>query len=137
MATFKAFRVHTIDGKSVCRFEQLALEDLDPGPVVIQTAYSAITYKDAMAARGVGKNVRTDRPCVTGIDLAGVVVASADSRFTEGDRVIVTKRHAFIQFLCNLHRLFNRKAELVIGRLLQGAGHKGWQWIFEALFIGN
>ena len=90
MATFKAFRVHTIDGKSVCRFEQLALEDLDPGPVVIQTAYSAITYKDAMAARGVGKNVRTDRPCVTGIDLAGVVVASADSRFTEGDRVIVT-----------------------------------------------
>lgn len=90
MATFKAFRVHTIDGKPVCRFEQLALEDLDPGEVVIETAYSAITYKDAMAARGVGKNVRTNRPCVTGIDLAGVVVTSADSRFTKGDPVIVT-----------------------------------------------
>src|SRR5581483_184766 len=90
METFKAFRVHTIDGKPVCKFEQLALNDIDPGPVVIQTAFSAITYKDAMAARGVGKNVRTDRPCVTGVDLAGVVVRSEDQRFKEGDQVAVT-----------------------------------------------
>jgi acrylyl-CoA reductase (NADPH) len=88
--TFKAFRVHTIDGKPVCRFEKLTLEDLDPGPVVIRTAYSAITYKDAMAARGVGKNVRTERPCVTGVDLSGEVVSSEDARFKPGDKVIVT-----------------------------------------------
>ena len=56
METFKAFRVHTVDGKPQCRFEQLTLDDIDPGPVVIRTAFSAITYKDAMAARGVGKN---------------------------------------------------------------------------------
>src|SRR5262249_3417584 len=43
-----------------------------------------------MAARGVGKNVRTDRPCVTGVDLSGVVVSSADPRFREGDQVVVT-----------------------------------------------
>ena len=85
MNKFKAYRVHTIDGKPVCRFETLSLDDLDPGPVVIRTAYSAVTYKDAMAARGVGKNVRTDRPCVTGVDLSGEVVSSADSRFREGD----------------------------------------------------
>ncbi|MCC7083222.1 MAG: acryloyl-CoA reductase [Burkholderiales bacterium] len=90
MSAFKAFRVHTIDGKPVCRFETLALKDLDPGPVVIKVAYSAITYKDAMAARGVGKNVRTDRPCVTGVDLSGEVVSSEDAQFKEGDRVIVT-----------------------------------------------
>lgn len=90
METFKAFRVHTIDGKPVCRFEQLTLDDLDPGPVLIRTAFSAITYKDAMAARGLGKNVRTDRPCVTGVDLSGVVVQSEDDRFKEGDPVIVT-----------------------------------------------
>lgn len=90
METFKAYRVHTINGKPVCKFEQLTLNELDPGDVVIKTAYSAITYKDAMAARGVGKNVRTDRPCVTGVDLAGVVVSSADKRFREGDKVIVT-----------------------------------------------
>lgn len=87
---FKAFRVHTIDGKPVCRFEQLTLDDIDAGPVLIRTAFSAITYKDAMAARGVGKNVRTDRPCVTGVDLSGVVVQSEDGRFKEGDAVVVT-----------------------------------------------
>jgi putative YhdH/YhfP family quinone oxidoreductase len=90
MNPFKAFRVHTVDGKPVCRFETLTLDDIDPGAVVIKTAYSAITYKDAMAARGVGKNVRTDRPCVTGVDLSGVVVSSQDARFAEGDRVAVT-----------------------------------------------
>jgi acrylyl-CoA reductase (NADPH) len=90
MNKFKAYRVHTIDGKPVCRFETLSLDDLDPGPVVIKTAFSAVTYKDAMAARGVGKNVRTNRPCVTGVDLSGVVVSSKDGRFREGDGVIVT-----------------------------------------------
>ncbi len=90
MAKFKAYRVHTVGGKPVCRFEQLGLEDLDPGAVVIEVAYSAVNYKDAMAARGVGKNVRTDRPCVTGIDLSGTVSASEDPRFKPGDRVIVT-----------------------------------------------
>lgn len=90
MSKFKAYRVHTIDGKAVCRFETLSLDDLDPGPVVIKTAFSAVTYKDAMAARGVGKNVRTSRPCVTGVDLSGVVVSSKDARFREGDQVVVT-----------------------------------------------
>jgi acrylyl-CoA reductase (NADPH) len=90
MKTFKAYRVHTVDGKPVCKFEQLTMDDLDKGDVVIKTAYSAITYKDAMAARGVGKNVRTDRPCVTGVDLSGIVVSSADPRFNEGDKVAVT-----------------------------------------------
>lgn len=90
MSKFKAYRVHTVAGKPDCRFEQLSLEDLDPGPVLIKVAFSAITYKDAMAARGVGKNVRTDRPCVTGVDLSGEVVSSEDARFKPGDRVAVT-----------------------------------------------
>jgi putative YhdH/YhfP family quinone oxidoreductase len=90
MERFKAYRVHTIGGKPVCRFEELTLNDLDPGQVTIKTAYSAVTYKDAMAARGVGKNVRTDRPCVTGTDLSGIVVESKDPRFKEGDRVAAT-----------------------------------------------
>jgi len=90
MEKFKAFRVHTIDGKPVCKFEQLSMDDIDDGAVVIKVAYSAITYKDAMAARGVGKNVRPDRPCVTGVDLSGTVLRSNDPRFTPGDRVAVT-----------------------------------------------
>jgi acrylyl-CoA reductase (NADPH) len=88
--TFKAFRVHTIDNKPVCRFETLSFADIDAGPVVIRTAFSAVNYKDAMAARGHGKNVRTDRPCVTGTDLSGTVVSSEDPRYKAGDRVAVT-----------------------------------------------
>lgn len=90
MKPFKAFRVHTVRDKPECRFEQLTLDEIDTGDVLIKTAFSAITYKDAMAARGVGKNVRTDRPCVTGVDLSGVVVSSIDDRFREGDHVVVT-----------------------------------------------
>lgn len=90
MTTFNAFRVHTIDGKPVCRIERLSLDDLDPGDVTIKVAYSTVNYKDAMAGRGIGKNVRTDRPCVTGIDLSGTVVSSKDKRFKEGDGVLVT-----------------------------------------------
>ena len=90
MNKFKAYRVHTIDGKPVCRFEELSMDELDAGPVVIKVAFSAITYKDAMAARGVGKNVRTERPCVTGVDLSGEVVSSDDARFKPGDKVAVT-----------------------------------------------
>jgi len=90
MEKFRAYRVHTIEGKPVCRFEELTLDDLDPGPVIVKTAFSAVTYKDAMAARGVGKNVRMDRPCVTGVDLSGEVVESKDPRFKSGDKVVVT-----------------------------------------------
>lgn len=88
--TFKAFRVHTIDGKPVCKFEQLTMADIDTGDVCIKVAYSAVNYKDAMAARGVGKNIRTDRPCVAGVDLSGVVVSSEDNRFKPGQHVLVT-----------------------------------------------
>lgn len=90
MEKFRAYRVHTIDGKPVCRFEELTFDELDDGPVVIKTAFSAVNYKDAMAARGVGKNVRTHRPCVTGVDLSGVVVESRDDRFKPGTKVLVT-----------------------------------------------
>jgi putative YhdH/YhfP family quinone oxidoreductase len=88
--TFKAFRIHTIDGKPVCRFEELSMRDIDEGDVVIEVAYSAVNYKDAMAARGVGKNIRTNRACIGGVDLSGMVVSSADARFDAGDKVIVT-----------------------------------------------
>ncbi len=88
--TFKALRVHTVNGTPVVRFDCLSLSDLDEGEVVIRTAYSAVNYKDAMAAKGLGKNVRTERPCVTGVDLSGVVENSSDPRFKRGDSVIVT-----------------------------------------------
>lgn len=89
MPTFKAFRIHEQDKKIVARFEQLSLDDLAAGDVVIRVTHSDINYKDALAATGAGKILRR-YPLVGGIDLAGVVESSADSRYSKGDSVLVT-----------------------------------------------
>jgi acrylyl-CoA reductase (NADPH) len=56
---------------------------------LIRATYSSINYKDALAATGTAKVVRRF-PLVGGIDVAGVVEASSDGRFEEGDKVLVT-----------------------------------------------
>ena len=87
--TFKAFRIHEIDRKIVARFEQLTLDDLAAGDVVVRVLYSDINYKDALAATGAGRILRK-YPLVGGIDLAGVVGSSTDPRCKPGDHVLVT-----------------------------------------------
>lgn len=87
--TFKAFRIHEIDKKIVARFDQLNIDDLGPGDVVVRVLYSDINYKDALAATGTGKILRK-YPLVGGIDLAGVVESSSDARYKSGDHVLVT-----------------------------------------------
>ncbi|MDW8259703.1 MAG: oxidoreductase, partial [Gammaproteobacteria bacterium] len=89
MNTFKAFRIHQIDQRIVARFDTLTLADLQPGNVVVKVEYSSINYKDALAATGAGRILRRF-PLVGGIDLAGVVVESADPRHKPGDAVLVT-----------------------------------------------
>ena len=89
MTPFTAFRIHEIDGRIVARFDQLVLDDLGPGDVVVRVEYSDINYKDALAATGAGRILRK-YPLVGGIDLAGVVVGSSDPRYTAGQHVLVT-----------------------------------------------
>jgi len=48
-----------------------------------------VNYKDALAATGTGKILKRF-PLIGGIDVAGTVVSSADGRFRDGDRVLVT-----------------------------------------------
>ena len=89
MNSFKIFRIHEREGKTVAGFEQAQLEDLDAGEVVVKVAYSSVNYKDALAGTGAGKVIRRF-PCVGGIDLSGIVVESSDARFAQGDAVIAT-----------------------------------------------
>ncbi len=89
METFKAFRIHDDDGKVNGRFETLTLDDLSAGEVVIRSSFSGINYKDALAATGAGKILRKF-PLVGGIDVAGTVICSDDSRYSAGDKVVVT-----------------------------------------------
>jgi acrylyl-CoA reductase (NADPH) len=86
---FTAYRIHEIEKRIVARFEQITLDDLSPGEVVIKTRYSSVNYKDALAATGKGKILRRF-PLVGGIDVAGVVTSSSDRRYKKGDKVLVT-----------------------------------------------
>ncbi len=89
-ATFNAFRIHADErGTHSAGIENVALDDLSPGEVVIKTAYSSVNYKDALAGTGEGKILRKS-PLVGGIDAAGYVAASRDPQFREGDAVLCT-----------------------------------------------
>jgi len=88
-STFNAFRIHNDASGYRSGVEQIALDDLAPGEVVIKTAYSSVNFKDALAGTGEGKILRRF-PLVGGIDVAGHVVASTDANFREGDEVLVT-----------------------------------------------
>jgi len=66
----------------------MSLGEFDAGDVVVRVAYASVNYKDALTARGKAK-IALKFPLVGGIDLAGVVESSADSRFGPGDQVIV------------------------------------------------
>lgn len=87
--SFRAFRIHDEGGRVTARFEQLTLDDLAAGDVVVRVTWSGINYKDALAATGAGKILRR-YPLVGGIDLAGIVESSSDARYKVGDHVLVT-----------------------------------------------
>jgi putative YhdH/YhfP family quinone oxidoreductase len=89
MEKFKAYRIREVEKKAVGGFEEMALDDLDSGELVVRVAYSSVNYKDALAATGAGKIIRRF-PCVGGIDLSGTVTESSDPRFKRGDAVICT-----------------------------------------------
>jgi putative YhdH/YhfP family quinone oxidoreductase len=88
-ATITTFRIHNDASGYRSGLEQIALDDLAPGEVVVRTAYSSVNFKDALAGTGQGKILRRF-PLVGGIDVAGHVVASTDAKFREGDAVLVT-----------------------------------------------
>ncbi len=91
MQKFKAYRTFQENNAVVSRFVELGVDDLDPGDVVVRTKYSTINYKDALSYNGAGKIMRK-YPTNAGIDMAGTVESSGDSRWKRGDKVIV---HAY------------------------------------------
>jgi len=88
MQSFRAFRIHADREGTRTGFEELQVDDLTPGEVVIKAAWSDINYKDALAATGKGRILRSS-PLNGGIDVSGHVAASSDARFKEGDPVLV------------------------------------------------
>ena len=84
---FKCFRIDQEDDKIVSGLQSISMDDINSGEVILKTEYSSINYKDALAATGKGKILRTF-PLIGGVDVAGEVVDSDDPRFSPGDKVI-------------------------------------------------
>ena len=88
MDKFRAYRINEQDGNIVADFEELDIDDLSAGNVVVKVSHSTINYKDALAVTGTAKILRR-YPLVGGIDFAGMVESSDDPDFQPGTAVLV------------------------------------------------
>lgn len=77
------------DGALTSGVEQLAVDELPPGEVLIQVACSSLNYKDALACQA-HPGVVAKLPHVPGIDCAGRVAESSSPDFCPSDPVLVT-----------------------------------------------
>lgn len=89
MTQFKAIRTYKIDDDSTkSKIELMGQEELE-GDVLIESSYSSINYKDALAVTGTSPILKK-YPLVPGIDVSGIVVSSSSSNYKKGDQVLVT-----------------------------------------------
>ena len=130
MESFKAFRIFNENERISGRMVEVSLDDLAPGEVVFRTAYSSVNYKDALAATGTGGKIIRKYPLTGGIDAAGTVVSSSDSRFKPGDGVICTSYDMGVAHDGGFARYCRVRADWVVP-LPEGLT------LFEAMAIGT
>lgn len=93
MKSDRSYKALVVDkkesGETELSIQSLNTGDLPKNDVLIRVHYSSLNYKDALSAKG-NPGVTRKFPHTPGVDAAGVVEQSSDSRFSEGDSVIVT-----------------------------------------------
>ena len=129
MEKFRAYRIFEDGGKGRGRLVEMTADELDPGDVVIRTAYSSVNFKDALTGTGAGKVVRRF-PCVGGIDGCGTVLSSSDQRFKAGDEVICTSYDLGVAHDGGYAGLMRVRADWVVP-LPQGLS------LFDAMALGT
>lgn len=88
--SFKALLVERDDeGKTTASVQQLEESQLPDGDVLVAVDYSTVNYKDGLCV-GPGGGLVRNYPHVPGIDFAGTVERSSDTRFKPGDKVVLT-----------------------------------------------
>ena len=85
---FKAILLEQDGTQTKARVAELDEARLPEGDVTVAVEYSTLNYKDGLAITGRSPVVRT-WPMVPGIDFAGTVEASTNSRFSAGDKVVL------------------------------------------------
>lgn len=92
MRTFKAWVVRENDNKEVTyQLEDVDINQLDEGEVIIEVHYSSLNYKDMLGFQTKGGVIR-HYPMIPGIDLSGVVVESNAEEIKAGQKVVITGR---------------------------------------------
>ena len=87
---FRALVVSKTDENTYSReVTERKINDLPEGDVLVRVRYSSLNYKDGLSCIG-NRGVTRNYPHTPGIDASGEVAESSDSRFKEGDAVIVT-----------------------------------------------
>lgn len=92
MKPFWALRVHAPDGGGnadpYATLQQMTVDELTPGDITVETHFSSVNFKDALAATGRGRILKKF-PLNAGIDASGVVIESKNPAIKAGDRVLV------------------------------------------------
>jgi len=87
---FRALVVKKNEDKTFTReVTERKINDLPEGEVLIRVRYSSLNFKDGLSCIG-NPGVTRNYPHTPGIDASGEVAESSDSRFKEGDFVIVS-----------------------------------------------
>ena len=86
---FKAIVIDNQNEKFTREIKEIEKNQLKDGNVLVKVDYSSLNYNDALIWNDGGRIVRKF-PFVPGIDFAGTVVESEDSKFAKDDKVIFT-----------------------------------------------
>lgn len=77
-------------GLATAAVEQIGIDQLPSGDVVVAVEYTTVNYKDGLCLSPKGGGLVRNYPHVGGIDFAGTVESSDDPRYKAGDKVVLT-----------------------------------------------
>ncbi|MYF90066.1 MAG: oxidoreductase, partial [Boseongicola sp. SB0676_bin_33] len=77
------------EGQTSASVQEIDENRLPEGDVTVAVEYSTLNYKDGLCI-GPGGGVVRNYPHVPGVDFAGTVETSDDSRYSPGDKVVLT-----------------------------------------------
>src|SRR5690625_7706927 len=87
--SFKAVVVDKNEDEVNYGIQDITVDDLSEGEVLIKVAYSSVNYKYMLAVQEKSGIIR-NYLMIPGIYLGGTVVESSNSQFKEGEEVLVT-----------------------------------------------
>lgn len=87
-STARALLVGKVNDVWTRRIEDVSLDALGDGDVLVKVDWSCINYKDGLASSEKGRVARID-PLIPGVDLAGTIVEAGESGLAVGSPVIV------------------------------------------------